>query len=191
MTEPAQPRNVTPDQPRPDRDQPEWWGWSWDSRRRGFPLLGVLLVLIGIGLLLQYVFPTVSIGTLILLAIGLAFLAAWLIGRSWFAMVPGYLVLALGVAELLEDLAVFKPAHQDVPGLGSTALAVGFLAIFITARLSGRRWTWPIWAAAVFGLIGIAQLSAFIALPQFGALVPVLIIVLGIVVLLNWQRRAA
>ena len=187
MTEPGTPpRNVTPDQ-----TQPEWWAWGWDSRRRGFPLLGVLLVLIGIGLLLQYAFPAVSIGTLILLAIGLAFLAAWLIGRSWFAMVPGYLLLALGVGELLEDMAVFRPAHQDVPGLASTALAVGFVAIFVTARLAGRHWTWPIWAAAIFSLIGIAQLSAFVALPQFGAVVPVLIIVLGIVVLLDWQRRPA
>lgn len=191
-----EPRNVTPgpapaEGTRHDQSQPEWWGWTSDSRRRGFPLLGVLLVLIGVGLLLQYVFPAVGIGTLILLAIGLAFLAAWLIGRSWFSMVPGYLVLALGVGELIEDLGVFKPAHQDVPGLGSTALAIGFLAIFVTARLSGRRWTWPILAAAVFGLIGLAQLSTFVALPEFGAVVPVLIIVLGVFVLFNWQRRAA
>jgi hypothetical protein len=187
-----EPKNVTPEEVRPDQNQPEWWGWTSESRRRGFPLLGVLLVLIGIGLLLQYVFPGVSISTLILLAVGLAFLAAWLIGRSWFAMVPGYLIFALGISELLEDLAVLRPAHQDVPGLGSTALAVGFLAIFITARLSGRHWTWPLWAAAVFGLIGVAQLSALVALPQYGgALVPVLIIVLGLVLLFNWQRRAA
>lgn len=185
----TEPRNVTPEGATPDHSQPEWWGWTSDSHRRGFPLLGVLLVLIGVGLLLQYVFPQVSIGTLILIAIGLAFLAAWLIGRSWFAMIPGFLVLALAVGELLEDMAVFKPAGQDVPGLASTALAVGFVAIMVSARLSGRRWTWPIWAAAIFGLIGIAQLSAFVALPQFGALVPILIIVLGVAVLLNWQRR--
>lgn len=184
----TEPRNVTPDQ-KPEPAQPEWWGWNLDSRRRGFPLLGVLLVLIGVGLLIQQVVPAVSVGTLVLLALGLALLASWAISRSWFSMVPGFLVLALGVGELLEDLAVFRPAHEDVPGLGSTALGVGFLAIFVTARLSGRRWTWPIWAAAVFGLIGIAQLSAFVVLPQFGALVPVLIIVLGLIVLFNWQRR--
>lgn len=184
----TEPRNVTPDQT-PEPTRPEWSGWNWDSRRRGFPLLGVLLVLIGVGLLIQYVFPAVSVGTLILLAVGLTFLSAWIFGRSWFAMVPGFLVLAIGIGELLEDLAVFRPAGQDVPGLASTALAIGFLVIWAVAQVSGRRWTWPIWAAAVFGLIGIAQLSAFVALPQFGAFVPVVIIVVGLIVLINWQRR--
>ena len=182
-----EPRNVTPTGPPTTEHGQEWW--SWDSRRRGFPLLGVLLVLIGVGLLVQVVFPAVSVGTLILLALGLALLAAWAFGRSWVAMVPGFLVLALGVGELLEDLAVFRPAGQDVPGLASTALAIGFLVIFAVARASGRRWTWPLWAAVVFGLIGIAQLSAFVALPQFGAFVPILIIVLGLILLFNWQRR--
>jgi hypothetical protein len=132
----------------------------------------------------------VSVGTLILLAIGIALLSAWLIGRSWVAMVPGFLVLALGIGELLEDLAAFRPAGQDVPGLASSMLAIAFLVIFVVARASGRHWTWPIWMAAIFGLIGIAQLSAFVALPQFGAFVPVLIIVLGLVVLFNWRQRA-
>jgi hypothetical protein len=188
----SEPRNVTPGaepEAKPD-DRQEWRGWSWDSRRPGYPLLGVLLVLIGIGLLVQYVFPVVSVGTLILLAIGIALLSAWLIGRSWVAMVPGFLVLALGIGELLEDLAAFRPAGQDVPGLASSMLAIAFLVIFVVARASGRHWTWPIWMAAIFGLIGIAQLSAFVALPQFGAFVPVLIIVLGLVVLFNWRQRA-
>jgi hypothetical protein len=172
----------------PTAAKPEWWTGSWDSRRRGFPLLGVLLVLIGVGLLIQYLVPAVSVGTLILLAIGVAFLAAWLIGRSWFSMVPGFLVLALGVGELLEDLAVFGAAHQTVPGLAAAALAVGFLIIWIVARISGRRWMWPLWAAAVFGVIAAAQLSTFIVLPQFGAIVAILVIVLGVIVLFNWRR---
>ena len=192
----SEPRNVTPGHETASEgttpsQPPEWWGGSWEGRRRGFPLLGVLLVLIGVGLLLQVVYPAVSLSTLILLAIGLAFLAGWIIGRSWFAMVPGFLILALGIGELIEDMGLLRPAHQDVPGLASTALALGFLAIFVTARASGRRWMWPLWAAAIFGLIGIAQLSAFVALPQFGLIVPVLIIVLGLIVLFQWQRRPA
>lgn len=186
--EPPPPSTEPPPAPASTQPQPEWWSGSWEGRPRGFPLLGVLLVLIGVGLLVQFAFPAVSVGTLILLAIGVAFVAAWLIGRSWFAMVPGFLLLSLGAAELLEDLGVFRPAGQDVPGLAATALAIGFLLIWIVSRLGRRKWNWPLWAAAVFGLIGVAQLSAFVALPQFGAVVPLLIIVLGVLVLFNWRR---
>jgi hypothetical protein len=208
----TEPRNVTPDEAWPEgkpaepaatdsagttaktaTPQPEWWTGGWDGRERtGFPVLGVLLVVIGLGLLFQWFFPQVGAGTLILMTLGVAFLGAWLTGRSWFAMVPGFLLLALGIGELLEDLAVFKPAHEDVPGLAATALAIGFLAIFVVARLGKRRWIWPLWAAAIFGIIGLAQLSTFVVLPQIGgALVPVLIIVLGVIVLFNWRRERA
>jgi hypothetical protein len=189
----SEPRNVTPDggptPATPAHGQSDWWSGSWDSRRRGFPLLGVLLVLVGVGLLLQYMYPTVGIGTLILLAIGLAFLAAWLVGRSWLSMVPGVLLVALGVAQLLEDLAVFRPAHQDVPGLAATSLAIGFVIIWAIAGLAGRRWQWPLWAAAIFAVIGVAQLSTFVTVPELGAIVPVLIIVLGLIMLFEWRRE--
>jgi hypothetical protein len=202
----SEPRNVTPDEAWPEGSppdvgaadaagaaakQPEWWGGGWDNRQRGFPILGVLLVVIGLGLLVQWFFPQVGAGTLILMALGLAFLGAWLTGRSWFAMVPGFLLLALGSAGLVEDLGLIKPANEDVPGLTSTALAIGFLAIFVIARLGNRRWLWPLWAAAIFGIIGIAQLSTYVTLPEFGAVVPVLIIGLGVIVLFNWRRERA
>jgi hypothetical protein len=146
---------------------------------------------LALGLLEQWFFPQVGAGTLILMALGLAFLGAWLTGRSWFAMVPGFLLLALGSAGLVEDLGLIKPANEDVPGLTSTALAIGFLAIFVIARLGNRRWLWPLWAAAIFGIIGIAQLSTYVTLPEFGAVVPVLIIGLGVIVLFNWRRERA
>jgi hypothetical protein len=57
----------------------------------------VLLVIIGAGLFVQFVFPQISAGTLILLALGAAFLGAWLTGRSWFAMVPGFHALGFGL----------------------------------------------------------------------------------------------
>ena len=165
---------------------------SWDRQRGGFPVLGVLLVIIGAGLMVQFVFPDISAGTLILLALGAAFLGAWLTGRSWFAMVPGFVLLALGVGELIEDLALIKPAHQDVPGLSATALAIAFLVIWVVARLGNRRWIWPLWAAAIFAVIGIPQLATLVVLPEIGgALVPVVIIVLGFIVLFNWRRERA
>lgn len=169
----------------------EWSGWTWASRGRSFPWLGVLLVLVGLALLIQYVYPQVSVGTLVLLAIGLAFLAGWLLAGSWFSMVPGILLIAFGTAELLEDLAVFGPAGEDVPGLASSALAIGFVIIWLIGYVRQRRSNWPLWGAAIFGLIGVAQLSGrLIGAPALGALWPVVIIVIGVVLLISARRRA-
>lgn len=191
-----EPRNVTPGWREEERDNRAWgsWGWGCDGRGRGrgFPWLGVLLVLVGIALLIQYFVPGVSAGTLIFLAIAVAFLAAWLVGRSSVAMVPGLLVLGLGVAELIEDLALLGPAGEDVPGLASSALAIAFLAIWLIGSARGRRSMWPLWGAAIFGLIGVAQLSGrLVNIPSLGALWPLLIIVVGLVVLFNARRGTA
>src|SRR5215208_7193338 len=134
MSDPsAPPRNVTPDQPPEDARQ-EYWGWNWDNRKRGgFPLLGVLLVLIGIGLLVQQVVPSIGVGTLVLLALGIALLAGWAVGRSWFSMIPGFLLASLGVAGVIRDLG-YVP--DPTPGVTALALAVAFALIWLVALVS-------------------------------------------------------
>jgi hypothetical protein len=99
-----EPKNVTPGR-EGEGERADWSGWSMPARGRGIPWLGILLVLVGLALLIQYFVPTLSAGTLVLLAIATAFIAAWLIGGSRLAMIPGLLILGLGVAELIEDLA--------------------------------------------------------------------------------------
>ena len=192
------PRNVTPEEEREQfaqtdaqhRDSGDWAGWAVERRGSNIPWLGILLVLVGVALTIQYFYPRIAVGTLVLLAIGLAFLAGWLFGRSSFSMVPGVLLLAIGTAELIEDLALLGPAGQDVPGLASAALAIGFLVIWLISRVAGRRSSWPLWGAAIFGLVGVAQLSGrLINLPFLGVLWPVVIIIVGIIVIVNARRR--
>lgn len=198
----SEPRNVTPDSEQPSdefhqryyterAEGPEWAGWSWASKGSNFPWLGVLLVLVGIALLVQYLVPDLSAGTLVLLAIGVAFLAGWVFGGSWVAMVPGVLILALGFAELIEDLALLGPAGADVPGLASSSLAVGFALVWLVGQVRGRRSTWPLWGVAIFGLIGFVQLSGRIAgIPELGALWPLIIIAIGVLLLFSARRRS-
>ena len=193
------PRNVTPGfDPSDDTDKwgingdhsgsaetpPEWFGMSWTNRSRGFPWLGMLLVLVGAGLLIEYFVPAVSPGTLILFAISLAFLAGWIFGSSRVAMIPGLLILALAVARLVDELHVYSG-----PGTTSLCVAVAFLLIWLVGYVRGRRATWPLWGAAIFGLIGAVQVSGRIAaIPELGALWPLAIIILGILLLLNARR---
>jgi len=197
----SEPRNVTPGQDegefraryhRERAEEPEWKALRWASGGGSFPWLGVLLVLVGLALLVQYLFPAVSAGTLVLLAIGLAFIAGWLLGGSWFAMVPGVLVTSLAVGELIEDLALLGAAGDDVPGLAATSLAVGFLIVWLLGYLRNRPWSWPLWGAALFGLIGLAQLSGrLVGVPVLNLLWPIAIIAVGLIFLLNARRRAA
>ena len=174
----SEPRNVTP-------GQPEWTGWTWARRGWNFPWLGVLLVLVGVGLLVQYLVPGVGAGTLILLAIGLAFFAAWLIGRSWIAMVPGLLILALAAARLIDDLGIYTG-----PGTTALCLAGAFGLIWLIGYSRGQRGSWSLWGLAVFGLIGLVQASErIVGLPELGALWPIVVIVLGVLLLVAARRR--
>jgi hypothetical protein len=192
-----EPRNVTPDDARPDEfhrnyyneraEGPEWAAWSWGRRGWSFPWLGVLLVLVGAGLLIQYFVPGVSAGSLVLAALGLVFIAAWLFGRSRWAVVPGLLILALATAGLARELNIY-----DGPGLPAIVLAIAFLLIWLLDYARGRRSTWPLWGVAIFGLIGFVQVSGRIAgIPELGALWPVLIIVIGVLLLLSARRRTS
>lgn len=192
----SEPRNVTPgtEEQAPDefhrryyserREGPEWIGWSWASRGRNFPWLGVLLVLVGIGLLIQYLFPTVGAGTLVIVAIAMAFLAGWIFGGSSIALVPGLLILAVGVARLIEELNIYSG-----PGTTSLSVAAAFGLIWLIGYMRERRSTWPLWGFAIFGLIGLVQVSGRIAgIPELGALWPVVIIVIGVLLLIATRR---
>ena len=198
-----QPRNVTPgyqDDELPDGTfpnsghgerepgmPPEWFAWSWaQSRERTFPWVGLLLVMVGAGLLIQFLVPALSATTLIVAALAISFLAGGLMGRATFLITPGLLLGALVVARLIDELNVYTG-----PGTTAVALAVAFLLIYlISVRRGRRRSDWALWGAGIFGLIGFVQISGRIAsIPELGGFWPAAIIVIGILLLVNNARR--
>lgn len=197
----TEPRNVTPgyDQgqqqppesfPRsgfgaPENDSttpPEWLAWAWASdRNRSFPWLGLLLVIVGAVLLVNYFLPAISIGTLILLTLAIIFFAGWLFGGSFWVLIPGLVLLALAVSRLIVELNIYTG-----PGTTSLALAAACGGIWLIFYTRGRRATWPLWGAAIFGLIGLVEVSSQLAaVPSFGAIWPALIIVIGLILVSN------
>lgn len=164
---------------------PEWAGWWMARRGWNFPWLGVLLVLVGVGLLIQYFVPTVTSGTLVLAAIGLAFLAAWALGGSRWAVVPGALLLALATSGFVRELGIYNG-----PGVTALALAAAFGLIWLIDYSRGVRSTWPLWGLAIFGLIGLVQVSGrIVGFRELDALWPIVIILLGVLLLLSSRRR--
>lgn len=171
---------------------PEWIGWSWmQNRDRTFPWIGLLLVVVGAGLLIEYFVPAISATTLILAAIATAFLV---FGRSLVALVLGLLIGALAVARLIEELHIYTG-----PGTTALAVAAAFLLIWLAANARpgtssrGRpRWTWALWAAAIFGLIGLVEVGGQLgSIPSLGAVWPLVLIVIGLIVVLGGRRGSA
>lgn len=176
------PRNVTPgfEDPQPrGTDTPDWLGWSWTTRGRSFPWLGVLLVVVGAGLLIEYLVPGISVATLVLIALAAVFLYGWLMGGSYFAAIPGLLIGAAAVARLIDELNIY-----DGAGTTSLALAAAFALIWLIGRSRPSRSMWPLWGALIFGLVGVVQVSGRLAsLPELNLFWPVAIIVAGVVLL--------
>lgn len=151
------------------------WSSGWSSGRP-FPWFAILLLVLGAGLLIEILVPDLSFGSLLILAAGLAFGAAWLLGRVRGATMPALVLTAWGVAEVGTELGVLA-------GEGWTMLLVGiaFLVGWVLGRRQGLRREWSLVLGAVFGIIGLADvLDTFAIDLDVVVLVPLAMIGVGI-----------
>lgn len=162
--------------------EPEWADWRRSPEGgRSFPLLGIFLVLIGVALLIQHFQPAISLTSLVVLALGLALGAVWLLGGVRGAFVPAAFLLALALARLVVELRL-------VNGEGWTALFLGFglLAIWGVSRWQRAKRSWALWLGLILVLIGLAQISLRAAgFRELGLIWPALIILIGGALLLR------
>ena len=160
------------------------WEWGPDENRRpGLPWIGIFLLVFGALLLIQQAFPQAeSAGSLVVLAVGLAFLIKWAIDRGTGSLYAGALITALAVPGVLNAAGV----GIDVDGIGTFCFGVAFLFIAAVRALSGGGWGWQLWFGGLLALIG----GVNIASPTFGDwVVPVLLIVLGGMLLMGSASR--
>ena len=134
-------------------------------RTRNFQLgFGVLLIVLGvIYLLVQWLVPAVNLaallGTLGLLVLGGAFLALYLDTRTYGFLIPGCILLGLGIGTLFPQLLAGSGLEGLSGGLVVAWLGLGFLAIYWIGRpVSGVTSPWPVYPGAI--LIGIGVLTA-------------------------------
>jgi len=139
------------------------YGWQWsheDDRGPRLPWIGIFLVVLGALLLLNRVLPEYrSLGNVVVLAAGLAFLVLWLVNRGTLALYAGAFLTAAAVPGLLEGLDIVTG-----PGLGT--LSFGVALVFV----AGVR--------VILVALGGSQL----ALPDLaGLILPLLLVALGLV----------
>ena len=162
------------------------YSWEWgpdEARRPGLPWIGIFLLVFGTLLLIQQAFPQAeSAGSLVVLAVGLAFLIKWAIDRGTGSLYAGALITALAVPGVLNAAGI----GIDVDGIGTFCFGVAFLFIAAVRALSGGGWGWQLWFGGLLALIG----GVNIASPTFGDwIVPVLLITLGGVLLMGSASR--
>jgi hypothetical protein len=167
-------------------DSDGWRTWSGEVRGRPGPIVfGVLLVLVGIGLLVELFIPELSFFSLVILAAGIALGYGWLYRGVIGATVPALVLVGWALASLGGDLGV-------LPGDGWTALFVGLALVLagVAGRVQHVRRDWAFWVGGLLTLIGLADASDVLPVAiDLGVLVPLAIIGLGIY--LVWRGRAS
>lgn len=158
--------------------------WEWgpdDARRPGLPWIGIFLLVFGGLLLLQQVYPDArSAGSLVVLAVGLAFLIKWAIDRGTGSLYAGAIITALAAP------GVLNAAGVDLDGLGTFCFGVAFLFIAAVRFATGGGRGWQLWFGGLLALLGGVNMTS----PATGGLVvPIALIALGVVLLMRGPAR--
>jgi len=167
---------------RPGSPRVYHWEWGPDGTRRpGLPWIGIFLLVFGGLLLVQQVYPEFeSLGSVLVLAIGIAFLIKWAIDRGTGSLYAGAVITALAVPGLLNAAGI------QAEGLTTFSLGVAFLLIAAVRAATGGGWGWQLWFGGLLALIGGVSISS----PAAGGLVvPILLVALGAALLVRDAGR--
>lgn len=133
---------------------PFYVAFALDTKRNWWALIPawVMSVISVVTLIADFV-PGEVIGTLILFAIGVPFLAVYLIDRTrWWALIPAGVMFVVGIIPLL----TLRFSGDVIGSLIMFLLALPFVVVFIA---SPRNW-WALIPAGVMATIGVVILVA-------------------------------
>jgi len=148
------------------------WEWGPDQARRPeLPWIGIFLLVFGGLLLIQQIYPEArALGSVVVLAVGLAFLIKWVMDRGTGSMYAGAIITALAAP------GVINAAGYDADGLGTFCFGIAFLFIALVRAVSGGGWGWQAIFGGMLALLGGVNMLT----PEVGGLlVPVFLLVLG------------
>lgn len=173
------PGTTKDDRPPPETGGVRTYGWQWgrdQDRQPELPWIGIFLVVLGGLLLLDRALPQyVTLGNVVVLAAGLAFLLLWMLRRGTFPLYAGAFLTAASIPGLLEGLGIVVGE-----GFGTLCYGIAFLFIASVRMSRGGGIGWQALIGALLAALGASQL----ALPDAASLVlPALLVVLGIILL--------
>jgi hypothetical protein len=165
------------------------WGWNGQNQRAGIPWIGIFLVVFGGLLLLQQVAPEFqAVGSIVVLAIGVAFLVSWLANRSTPALYLGAIITALTLPDVLSSAKVIDGGE----GWGTLFLGIAFLGIAAVRAAQRGGWGWQVVLGGLLVLTGSSTVARHVAgFPAIGQYAwPLALIALGIVLVLRGGMRS-
>jgi hypothetical protein len=162
------------------------------ERRRGGWVGGLVLILLGVIFLIQQINPDLIGGWIFLIGLALVFLVAYVMTRQYGFLIPGCILLGLGIpVALMEQDIVSDPTGQG--GLVVFGLGLGFVAIWLVDMLVARGRPgafWPLIPGVILFLVGISILAENEQwLTDIGQWWPLVLIIIGVWILIDRLLR--
>jgi hypothetical protein len=147
-----------------------------DDKARGRVVLGGILIVLGIGLFALQFFEGFS-EAFYLFLIGGAFTAWYLYRRAYGLLIPGCIMLGLGLGTVGEE------TFMSFKGLEEVGLGVGFVALWVIPLIyEGKSIWWPLIPGAILVIVGLSEGNeAFQRLFDVGW--PLIIVFIGLLLL--------
>lgn len=165
------------------------WGWPGRVERSGVPWIGIFLVVFGGLLLLQEVAPEVHwAGSILALAIGIAFLVSWLFNRRTSALYVGTIITALTLPDVLAAGGIIDGGE----GWGTLFLGIAFVAIAVIRAAGRGGWGWQAVIGGLLVLTGGSTVARHVAgFPEIGRYAwPIVLVALGIILVARGSYRS-
>lgn len=163
-----------------DQQQQETARQDENPDRNPAVVTGWILIIAGLGLGAVQFFEGYG-ESLVLLVVGTAFLAAYFMRRAYGLLVPGGIIVGIGLGQLAQE--VFDPAG-DIEALG---IGVGFLLIYaIDSMYRGSTHWWPLIPG---GVLVVAGTSSVVDTDFVKLLWPALFVIVGVAMLVGVSRR--
>jgi hypothetical protein len=147
-----------------------------ENEQRGRVVLGTVLIVLGIGLIALQYFEGFGEAVIFFL-IGGAFTAGYLYRRAYGLMIPGGVLLGLGLGSVGESVL------SSFGGLEQIGLGIGFVAIYVIPLIyEGKSPWWPLIPGGILIVTGLSEGSkTFDRLFEVGW--PLIIVFIGLVLL--------
>lgn len=154
---------------------------------------GIVLIGIGVLVLVVNLVKSETLAMLVLPLLGIAFLAWAFFGRRFPLVIPGSILLGLGVGVFLAS-RMTTTTDEPKGGVVLLGLAAGFLAIALLAPLfeKVRAW-WALIPAAILAVLGVPLMlgdQGIRFLETVGQWWPLILVAIGLYVLFVPRRDA-
>ena len=163
------------------------YSWEWgpnQARRPSVPWIGLFILVLGGLLLVQQLAPGAEVvGSVVTLAIGLAFLLKWAIDRGTGSLYAGALITALAAPGIINELG------YEADGIGTFCFGIAFLGIALVRAVGGGGIGWQGIVGGLLAMLGAINMFS----PDTGDLIiPIVLVGLGaLMVIGSLGRRSA